>query len=102
MSSKTIKYESSQHKAFKSELDKIGENFEDLITELKNVKSSVSDNLKGNAADSLNNVIEELLTELTTEKENWEVIGDNADKVEKLLKEADEQVSNTIDSNSAK
>ena len=100
MSSKTIKYESSQHKAFKSELDKIGENFEDLITELKNVKSSVSDNLKGNAADSLNNVIEELLTKLTTEKE--EVIGDNADKVEKLLKEADEQVSNTIDSNSAK
>ena len=38
MSSKTIKYESSQHKAFKSELDKIGENFEDLITELKMLK----------------------------------------------------------------
>ena len=45
-----IKYIADQHKQFQDELQKIGDGFSDLITELGNVKTSVSSNLKGEAA----------------------------------------------------
>ena len=48
-----IKYNADQHKQFQDELQKIGDGFSDLITELGNVKASVSSNLKGEAATAL-------------------------------------------------
>lgn len=90
MASGKISYNAAQHRELEAELDKIGDNFKDLITDLDKLKSSVSNNLKGKAATSLSTELSSLLGKLKTEKENWSTVKANAKKVEQLLKEADE------------
>lgn len=92
-----ISYDSGQHAALQDELKKIGDNFDDLITELKNLQTSATDNLKGEAADSLTSIIGTMLGKLETEKSNWGTVTSNATQVETLIKEADEAAKKTVD-----
>ncbi|AND80012.1 peptidase [Streptococcus pantholopis] len=97
MASGKISYDAGQHKALEAELKKIGDNFEDLITELGNLQSSVDDNLEGEAATSLSSEIASLLSKLETENTNWSTVSTNANNVEKLIKEADNKAKQTVE-----
>lgn len=92
----TISYDASQHKALETELKKIGDNFDDLMTELSHLQSKVDDSLEGNATESLSKEISLLLGKLRTEKNNWSTVIKNANEVERLIKEADEKSSQAI------
>lgn len=100
MASGKISYNATQHRELEAELDKIGDNFDALITDLDSLKSSVSDNLKGKAATSLSTELSSLVSKLQTEKESWSTVKTNAKKVEKLIKKADENASKTIEGDS--
>lgn len=92
-----IKYNADQHKQFQDELQKIGDGFSDLITELGNVKASVSSNLKGEAATALETAIDDLTSKLTKAKINWHTTNENAKKVEEIIKKADEDSKKIVD-----
>ena len=92
-----IKYDSGQHKQFQEELQKIGDGFDNLITELGNVKTSVSSNLKGEAATALETAIDDLTAKLTKAKTNWHTTNENAKKVEEIIKKADEDAKKIVD-----
>ena len=97
----TINYDESKHKELEAELTKINDNFENLISELSNLQDSVTNNLKGKATTSLVEEISLLISKLTSEKENWSQVTSNANKLEKLIKEADEALQKQIDSSGA-
>ena len=91
-----IKYDSGQHKQFQEELQKIGDGFDNLITELGNVKTSVSSNLKGEAATALETAIDDLTSKLTKAKTNWHTTKENAKQVEEIIKKADEAAKKVV------
>ncbi|MEY8700181.1 peptidase [Streptococcus ferus] len=99
MAGETISYEPGKHNVFESDLGKIKDNFDDLVTELGNVKSDVSEHLEGKAATSLGTAIDDLVTKLTKEQENWQTVIDNANKIEELIKEADGKAAAGIEGN---
>lgn len=92
-----VSYEPGKHNAFKSDLGRIKDSFDDLVTELGKVKSSVSDNLEGKAATSLVAAIDDLVSKLNTEQNNWQTVTDNASKIEELIKEADGKAASSIE-----
>ncbi|KXT85046.1 hypothetical protein [Streptococcus oralis] len=91
-----IKYDSGQHKQFQDELQKIGDGFDSLITELGNVKTSVSSSLKGEAATALETAIDDLTSKLTKAKTNWHTTKENAKQVEEIIKKADEAAKQAV------
>ncbi|KAA0114845.1 peptidase [Streptococcus sanguinis] len=91
-----IQYDSYQHQQFQSELKKIGDGFDDLITELGNVKSSASSLLKGEAADALETAIDDLTSKLTKAKNNWQTTNTNAKSIENIIKQADKTAAKVV------
>lgn len=98
MSKGTIKYDPDKHQSFQSELKKVQENFDDLISALKKVQTMSTGSLKGEAATSLETAIGDLEKKLTKEQSNWEIVIGNAKKIATYLKEADEKSAQSIKS----
>lgn len=84
-----IQYDPTKHAELKNIMIEVQTNFDELTAAYKNVKSVVSSDFKGDASTALQSALEQKITQLTKEKEDWSIVIDNAGQVGKAFVESD-------------
>ncbi|MGK0551146.1 hypothetical protein ACSFB8_03990 [Enterococcus faecalis] len=92
-----IQYDPAKQAELKNLMNEVKEEFSSLIDEYKNVKEVVNSDFKGEAATALISTLEQKINDLTTEKNNWSAVIENADQVGKALIESDRNAKRIMD-----
>lgn len=71
--------------------------FDELVTELNNVKSSVTSNLKGDGATGLASALDAKSQKLTDSKNNWQSVIENAYKLDGIITGMDQDIKTDIE-----
>jgi uncharacterized protein YukE len=92
-----IQYDPTKHVELKNLMNEIKEEFSSLIDEYKKVKEVVNSDFKGEAATALVATLDQKISQLTKEKENWFAVIQNADQVGKAFVESDRNAQRIIE-----